>query len=64
MASLKRCFVIMPFGKRRTPEFKRNKKIYNSMIKPVMKACGYETVRADELKHPGSITRDIIELLL
>ncbi|MDZ7261916.1 MAG: DUF1566 domain-containing protein [candidate division KSB1 bacterium] len=63
MNQKKRCFVIMPFGKKGTEEHERNWKIYQLMIKPVVEACGYETIRSDELEHPGSITRDIIELL-
>lgn len=53
----------MPFGAEGTPEYERNLKIYQQMIKPVVEECGYITVRADELEHVGSITRDIIELL-
>ena len=63
MTPPKKCFVIMPFGKRGTPEHIHNKKIYEIMIKPVVKACGYDPIRSDELLHPGSITRGIIELL-
>jgi hypothetical protein len=59
----KRCFIIMPFGKSGTPEYSRNWKIYDLMIKPVVEACGYRPIRADELEHMGNITRDIIELL-
>jgi formylglycine-generating enzyme required for sulfatase activity len=59
----KRCFVIMPFGKMGTPEYSRNWKIYDLMLKPVVEACGYKSIRADELEHMGNITRDIIELL-
>ena len=59
----KRCFVIMPFGKMGTSEYSRNLKIYNFMIKPIVEACGYTSIRADELEHMGNITRDIIELL-
>ena len=64
MTRQKKCFVIMPFGKQGTPEHTHNTKIYELMIKPVVKACGYEPIRSDELPRPGSITRDIIQLLL
>ena len=53
----------MAFGKDDAPEFSRNLKIYQKMIKPVLQECGYEAIRADELEHMGNITRDIIELL-
>jgi len=59
----KNCFVIMPFGKRGTEEHRRNLKVYRLMIKPVLENCGYRSIRSDEVDHPGSITRDIIELL-
>ena len=60
---IKRCFIIMPFGKYGTDEYSRNQSIYRDMIKPVVKDCGYEAIRADELEHLGNITRDIIENL-
>jgi len=63
MTPKKTCFVIMPFGEEGTSEYERNLKIYRQMIKPVVEACGYNSIRADELEHLGSITRDIIELL-
>ena len=59
----KKCFVIMPFGEMGSPEFEKNAKIYQQMIKPVLNECGYDTIRADELEHIGNITRDIIDLL-
>ena len=59
----KKCFVIMPFGKRNTEEYERNLKIYRQMLRPVVEECGYQSIRADELEHMGNITRDIIELL-
>jgi len=59
----KRCFVIMPFGINGTPEYERNLGIYQDMIKPVVNKCGYKAIRADEMEHPGNITRDIIEHL-
>src|SRR3990172_491888 len=57
------CFVIMPFGQQGTVEYERNFSIYRDMIKPVVEGCGYEAIRADEVEHPGSITRSIIEYL-
>src|SRR5436853_2894710 len=63
MSSNKRCFVIMPFGRMGTEEHRRNLKIYQLLIKPVVQDCGYESIRADELEHFGNITKDIIELL-
>jgi len=57
------CFIIMPFGKQGTDEYDYNLKIYRLMIKPVLELCNYKPIRADDLKNPGSITHDIIELL-
>ena len=54
------CFVIMPFGYQGTADYERNLSIYRDMIKPVVEGCGYESIRADEVEHPGSITRSII----
>ncbi len=59
----KQCFVIMPFGQDGTEDHARNFKMYQQLIKPVLFECGFKSIRADELEHPGNITRDIIELL-
>lgn len=63
MANKKQCFIIMPFGKEDTEDFENNSNIYNNLIKPVIKKCGYKPIRADELEYPGYITKDIIELV-
>ncbi|MBD3343173.1 MAG: hypothetical protein GF353_29010 [Candidatus Lokiarchaeota archaeon] len=59
----RKCFVIMPFGKKGTEEYDINTKIYKLLIHPVVESCNYYPVRADELEHLGSITRHIIESL-
>jgi polyhydroxyalkanoate synthesis regulator phasin len=53
----------MPFGQTATEDHTRNLKTYQQLIKPVLHECGFKPIRADELRHPGNITRDIIELL-
>lgn len=60
---MKRCFVIMPFGKEGSLEHEHNLKIYKYMIKPAVEECGYSCIRADEIAHAGSIPKDIIEHL-
>lgn len=61
--SKKRCFVIMPFGKKGTPKYKQNLEMYQNLILPVAKNAGYEVKRADNFERLGNITRDIIEYL-
>lgn len=63
MKTNKQCFVIMPFGQMGTEDHIRNLKIYQQLIRPVLRQCGFKSIRADELEHLGNITRDIIELL-
>jgi hypothetical protein len=47
------CFVLMPFE----PPYDD---IYREVIKPAVGSLGLECVRADDIKKPGSIMRDII----
>lgn len=54
----KRCFVVMGYGVR--PDLSSGKKInldrvYKEIIKPVIKGCGYECVRGDEVLDSGLI---------
>ena len=63
MKADKQYFVIMPFGQIGSKEHARSVQIYQDLIKPVVSNCGFRSIRADELEHSGSITRDIIELL-
>ena len=44
----KQCFVIMPYGQLGTNEEEKNRRFFESVIKPVAKEVGYETVRADD----------------
>lgn len=57
------CFVIMAFGTKGTPESLASEHVYKDMISPVLREFGYDPVRADEIPHPGSITRQIVDLL-
>jgi hypothetical protein len=55
------CFVIMKFGQKDTEEAKRQKSIYEDIIKPAVEEAnlGYECLRADEIMEPGSVIKDI-----
>jgi hypothetical protein len=57
------CFVIMPFGKKDTEEAKHYSEVYSELIAPVVAECGFSPIRADELDHTGSITKDVVQHL-
>ena len=62
-----RCFVVMGFGVK--TDFATGRKLdldksYKNMIKPVVEAKGLECVRADEIRHSGSIDVPMYEQLL
>lgn len=62
-----RCFVVMGFGVK--TDFATGRKLdldksYRNMIKPVVEAKGMECVRADEIRHSGSIDVPMYEQLL
>ena len=61
-----KCFVVMGFGKK--TDFTQGKtfdldKSYNYIIKPAVKAAGYDCVRADEIQHAGNINLPMYEEL-
>lgn len=63
----RRCFVVMGFGVK--TDFATGRKLdldksYRNMIKPVVEAKGIECVRADEIRHSGSIDVPMYEQLL
>lgn len=61
----KLCFVIMQFGAADTPEFKTNRALYESIIKPAVEEAGlgYSCKRSDDIMHPGSVIKDIVKAL-
>jgi len=63
MPDPKRCFVICPIGDEGTDIRKRSNQILKFVIMPVVKDFGYETVRADQIPKPGTITGQVIEHL-
>lgn len=55
------CFVIAPIGKEGSPERRHSDQVFDELIEPAAKECGYESKRADHFDSPGMITHDIIE---
>lgn len=63
----KRCFVVMGFGTK--TDFATGRKInldnsYNALIKPVLIARGLDCIRADEIRHAGTIDLPMYQQLL
>src|SRR5262249_2997954 len=57
----KRCFVICPIGRRGSRDRKHSDKVFERIIRPVIKPMGYEAFRADHVPHTGTITKKIIQ---
>jgi hypothetical protein len=61
------CFVVMGYGKKtdfatgRTLDLDKS---YKFLIKPAVRACGLDCVRADEIRHTGQIEAPMYEQLL
>jgi hypothetical protein len=55
------CFVIAPIGEDGSPIRARSDQIFNHVIKPVAKECGFEAIRADKIPEPGLITSQVID---
>jgi hypothetical protein len=53
----------MSFGRKGTPEAVASEYVYRQMISPVLRDFSYNPIRGDEIPHPGSITRQILDLL-
>ena len=63
----KKCFVIMGYGPKTDWESGRTldlNKTYLNVIKPAVKACKLECVRADEIRHSGIIDVPMYENIL
>jgi hypothetical protein len=58
MGELK-CFVISPFGEKKTPIREWSDKIYKEIIKPVATEMNYNAGRTLDDRSPGSITQEI-----
>ncbi|MCX5781085.1 MAG: hypothetical protein NT145_00025 [Elusimicrobia bacterium] len=57
------CFVLSPIGEDGTEKHKKFKEIYEHLIKPSIETTGFDlkVLRADEILHPGSFIKDILE---
>jgi hypothetical protein len=62
--SVKQCFVIAPIGQRGTETRERSDLILEYLIRPVVRECGYEATRADEIAEPGMISTQVIQRVL
>jgi len=60
----KQCFVIAPIGEEGSEIRRRSDQILTHIIKPAVKECGYEAVRADEISEPGIITSQVIQHII
>lgn len=61
------CFVVMGYGKKPDHEQGRTfdlDKAYQYIIKPAVRAAGYDCVRSDEIQHAGNINIPMYEQLL
>lgn len=58
------CFVIAPIGEEGSETRQRSDQVLKHIISPVVKNCGYEPVRADNISEPGLITSQVIGHLL
>jgi thiol-disulfide isomerase/thioredoxin len=56
-------FVIMPFGKHGSQEYRNNSNRYKNYIRPALEEYSNHVKRADEFDHLGNINKDIIEYL-
>ncbi|MBL8161999.1 MAG: hypothetical protein JNJ61_08440 [Anaerolineae bacterium] len=57
------CFVIAPIGEDGSQERYHSNAVFNKIIEPAVKSCGYKALRADHVEKPGIITHDIIKML-
>ena len=58
------CFVIAPIGETGSVVRTRSDQVFTYIIKPAATACGYESLRADQITKPGIITSQVIEHLI
>ena len=64
MTEKKKCFVITPIGEDGSETRRRADQILRHVIAPAAEACGFETVRADQIAEPGLITTQIIQHII
>ena len=57
------CFVISALGRPGSRTRQRSDQVFNCIIAPAAKKCGYKAVRADMVSEPGAITEAIIHYI-
>ncbi len=60
----KKCFIIAPIGEEGSDTRNRSDKVLKHIIRPAVKECNYEPIRADKIAEPGIITSQVIQRLL
>jgi len=55
------CFVIAPIGEEGSEVRKRSDRVFNYLIEPAARVCGYKAVRADKISKPGIITMQVLQ---
>lgn len=58
------CFLVAPLGDARSQVRTRSDVLYEQVVRPAAETLGYNVVRADRISVPGSITSQIVQLLL
>lgn len=62
--SLKRCFVMMPFGSTGTYPDGHFDRVYEFLIRPACEGAGFSPIRADEVKTANLIVADIVREII
>ena len=58
------CFVIAPIGAENSEIRHRSERVFEDVIKPAAKRCGYAPLHAMDISEPGLITKSIIGLVV
>lgn len=61
MTERPKCFVISPIGEEGSAIRYKSDTAFNRIVRPVVEACGYDAVRADQISRSGQITIQILQ---